>query len=73
MKGSVNMREKEDYRDNLMRINTYFPEGEMLNLTQVSKVTGLDRRTLLTTWKKEFKKIGKSEYISKCALARLMS
>lgn len=67
------MREKEDYRENLMRINEYFPDGEMLNLTQVSKVTGLDRRTLLATWKKDFKKIGKSMFISKCTLARLIS
>ena len=56
-----------------MRINEYYPDGEMLNLSQVSKVTGLDRRTVLATWKKDFKKIGKSMFISKCTLARLIS
>lgn len=67
------MREKVDFRDNLQRINEYFPNKEMLNITDVSKFTGIDRKKIGKDWEKNFAQIGSSKYISKVALARLIS
>ena len=67
------MKEKEDFRNNLERINEKFPDKEMLTITDVSKFTGIDRKKIGKDWDSGFTSIGKSKYITKVALARLMS
>ena len=62
-------REKEDFRENLSRIEAAFPGGEMLNIKQVSEITGYrDYRTIKRRF--EFDRFNR---ISKVKLARLMS
>ena len=39
------MRERIDYRNNLERLNELFPETEMLNIKQASRVMGYSRDT----------------------------
>jgi len=67
------MREKTDFRDNLQRIDEHFPNKEMLNIADVSKFTGIDRKKIGKDWGKNFAQVGKTKYISKAALARLIS
>ena len=62
-------REKEDFRENLSRIEAAFPGGEMLSIKQVGEITGYrDYRTI----KRRFD-FDKHNRISKVKLARLMS
>lgn len=60
-------REKESYRDNILRIKEFYPTKEMLNKNEVALFTGLDPRTV----KKIFEFNG--AYISVASLARQMS
>lgn len=64
-------REKEDYRENLRRLDEKFPDKEFLNIGQISQATGLERRIIKNTWGKNLKTFGKSQLISKVTLARL--
>lgn len=68
------MREKEDFRANLERLNEMFPSEEMLNITKISKFTGIDRKTISKDpiFTKSFVNIGRSKYLSKSTLARLL-
>ena len=62
-------REKQDYRENLARIEAAFPGGEMLNIKQVGEITGYrDYRTIKRRF--EFDRFNR---ISKVKLARLKS
>lgn len=67
------MREKEDYRFNLERLDKAFPNKEMLNITDIANYTGIDRRRILNTWGTQLKVIGSTKLMSKVALARLLS
>ena len=67
------MSEKTDYRANLEQLNLFFPEKNLLNVADVSKFTGYDRRTVLKVFSSDFKIFGKSKVISKVTLARLIS
>jgi len=67
------MREKEDYRNNIEQLNLKFPDKDMLNVTDISKFTGFDRGTVREIFGKEFIQLGKSKYISKAKLARIIS
>lgn len=68
------MREKEDYRAILERINERFPSKDMLNITDMSNFTGIDKRVLKAdaNFSKAFVKVGRSNYLSKATLARLL-
>lgn len=60
-------REKESYRDNLERIDSAFPNKELLKKTDVAKFCGINYHT-----------VGKrfdftDNYISKAKLARQLS
>lgn len=59
-------REKEGYRDNLERLNEFFPQTELLSIQDLIKFTGRDRSTV----KKYFP--FKDNYISKCEAARAL-
>ena len=59
-------REKEGFRDNLERLNEYFPNSELLNVSDIVKYTGRDRRVVKELF--PFKK----NYISKVEAARAM-
>lgn len=60
-------REKECYRDYLVRLDEKFPEQEILNMNQVASFLGLDARTVK-------KRYGVTkEGISKVKLARALS
>lgn len=62
-------REKEAYRDNLERINNFHPNGELLNIGDVMKFTGLGYKAVKNT----FKFTTQGKYISKATLARALS
>lgn len=66
-------REKVDFRDNLQRIDEYFPNKEVLTVADVSRFTGIDRKKIGHDLNESFVKIGKAKYISKVALARIIS
>ena len=67
------MREKEGFRENLERINAAFPDKEMLNVSEVSRYIGLDRGKVGADWHEHFCRVGRSKYMSKVTLARLLS
>lgn len=67
------MREKEDYRANLERLNDIFPDKEILSISETAKFLGLNRQKISQDWKDEFITIGKGKYISKSKIARLIS
>lgn len=67
------MREKEGFRENLERIDAAFPNKEMLNVSDVSRYTGLDRSKVGADWHEHFSLMGKSKLMSKVTLARLLS
>lgn len=54
------------YRDNLERVCNAFPDKEMLTVSEVSRFTGLDRKTV----RKRFSM--RQWYISVACLARQM-
>lgn len=68
------MREKEDFRANLERLNEMFPSEEMLNITKISQFTGIERKTIAKDprFSKAFVMIGRRKYLSKSTLARLI-
>lgn len=65
--------EKQDYRDNLEQLNEAFPEKGALKISDVAKYLGLDRRTVIKKFSREFEKSGGVWIISKVRLARLLS
>ncbi len=67
------MSEKIDYRNNIEQLNLRFPDKDMLNITDVSNFTGFERKKVRAVFGKEFAFYGKSRYISKAKLARLLS
>ena len=67
------MSEKADYRANIERLNNRFPDKDLLNVSDVAKFTGFDRRKVNAVFGKEFKTYGKSKAMSKATLARLIS
>lgn len=62
-------REKEGFRDNLERLNTFFPEIELLTRQDLVRFTGRDWRVVCRLF--GFAKNDK--YISKADAARIMS
>jgi len=67
------MSEKADYRANIERLNCVFPDKDLLNITEVAKFTGWDRKKVVAVFGKEFMTFGKSKQITKVRLARLLS
>lgn len=39
-------REKESYRDNLVRLDERFPQKELIQLSECAEFLGLDKRTV---------------------------
>ena len=62
-------REKETFRDQLMRLDERFPDKELLSKTDVAAYTGLNRKTCATKF--DFDK--RTNRISKTVLARALS
>lgn len=60
-------REKEGFRDNLERLNEFFPDHELLNVTDLMRFTGRDRRTVTKFFN------FKGNFISKVEAARALS
>lgn len=60
-------REKEGFRNNLERLNEFFPEHELLNVTDLMRFTGRDRRTVTKFFN------FKGNFISKVEAARALS
>lgn len=67
------MREKEDYRNNMERLNTIFPNKDMLSVTDVSTFTGFDRKKVRQVFGQDFIVLGKRKCMPKVKLARLIS
>ena len=69
------MREKIDYRNNIEQLNLKFPDKDMLNISDVARFTGFDRKKVKKVFGKDFKVFGDGgrQAISKAALARLIS
>ena len=65
-------RELPDYRANLEQLNKRFPDKEMLRMKDVAQVFGVTRYDALHKMV-PFRKIGGRLFISKAALARVMS
>jgi hypothetical protein len=66
-------REKESYRDNLARLDTAFPDKEILKFPEVVTFLGLDRRIVEKRFGSRFQKIGRNvRIICKTDLAREM-
>jgi hypothetical protein len=61
-------REKECFRDNLVRLDEVFPDKEMLKINDVVSFTGLNYRTV-----KKIFPFGKCNVISKVVMARALS
>lgn len=57
-------REKELFRDNLERIDNYFPSRELLRKGEVVEYTGMSYKKVVKTF------TFKGNYISKVVLAR---
>lgn len=66
-------REKELFRDNLVRLDEKFPGKELIPLLDVTKYLGLDRRTLMESNGFPSRKVGRFIYVSKVALASWLS
>lgn len=63
------MREKEAYRDNLVRLDEAFPDRELLTRADVAKFTGLSRNRVGGLFPFD----GKTNRIAKATLARAIS
>lgn len=63
-------REKEDYRAILERLNTLYPDTEMLTLTEAGRILGYTSRDAARKHLGPYMGIGKK--IAKAKLARLM-
>lgn len=73
-------REKEGFRDQLVRLDELFPDRETLTLDEVSELLGVYRKTLLNDKTFPAKKVGVTKSITggkyiipKVSLARWMS
>lgn len=60
-------RERAGYRYNLERLNEFFPDRDLLSITDVVSFTGRDRRTVQKIFP------FKNRYISKVEAARTLS
>ncbi len=60
-------REREAYRDNLECLNEFFPNENLLNVTELMRYTGKSRGVVLTYF--QFR----NGYISKVEVARQLS
>lgn len=63
------MREKEHYRDMLVRLDERFPDAELLNIKEVAAFLGKS----INTVKKHYGKYFKNRVISKSQLASLLA
>jgi hypothetical protein len=52
------MREKEDFRGNLERLNELYPNRELLSISETAKVLGITRQKMSHDWNNEFVRIG---------------
>ena len=59
--------EKEGFRDNMERLNEFFPNRELLSITDVVNFTGRDRRTVVKFFN------FRNNFISKVEVARTLS
>ncbi len=66
-------REKELYRDNLMRLKEIFGDNEFLTLKQASGYLRVDSRTLKNDKNFPTKKIGRMYYVPIVAFASWLS
>jgi len=69
-------REKEDYRENLVRLSERFNDQEAITLTEAAKVVGFSYNRMVQAVKKgQFpaKKLGKRYVVSISNLARWLS
>lgn len=68
-------REKEAYRDNLARLDEFFPGKEILTPNDVVAFTGVCRPTVMKLFDFNSKLVGKRKdhFISKAKLARELS
>ena len=68
-------REKESYRDNLERLDLFFPQKELLSPADVSRYLGVDRISAMRMFSFTCRKVGKTNrhHISKAVLARELS
>lgn len=64
-------REKEGYRDNLMRLDEKFPDKELLSKSDVVMYLGVSLSTV-TRKAKELGFAPRSNYVSKVRLARAL-
>lgn len=60
-------REREGFRDNMERLNEFFPDRDLLSVTDVVRFTGRDRRTVTKFF------TFRNNYISKVKVARTLS
>lgn len=60
-------REREGFRDNMERLNEFFPDRELLSVTDVIRFTGRDRRTVVKFFN------FRNNFISKVEVARTLS
>jgi len=63
-------REKEDFRDNLFRIDEHFPGRELITTKEAAQWLGIDPRTVIKIMNG---KILPGSKITKVALARAIS
>ena len=65
-------REKECFRDNLVRLDEKFPDKELLTKADVVEFLGISTATM-TRRSKDYGFTSKSNYVSKVKLARALS
>lgn len=65
-------REKECFRDNLVRLDERFPDKELLTKSDVASFLGISSRTL-TRRSEEYGFTSRSNHVSKVKLARALS
>lgn len=61
-------REKEDFRENLKRLDEKIPNKELVNISETAKVLGISRDKV-----REMFPFDENKLISKVKLARLIS
>ena len=60
-------REREGFRDNMERLNEFFPDRDLLSVTDVIRFAGRDRRTVVKFFN------FRNNFISKVEVARTLS
>lgn len=66
-------REKEMYRENLVRLDAAFPRRDLIPLKEAATYIGCDYRTLLKSKDFPCRKVGRLWYAPKAQLASWLS